>query len=328
MRGILLRGHGDPRQALRLEHVPDPPAPGPDELLVRVLARPVHPGDLHASPGAVPGLEGMGTVERVGRAVEAAGRLFPGMRVAFFPVLGTWAERVLVPAERATVLPADVPDAIGAQLHVNPLLAQMLLRAAYAAGAGPGQPMLLTTAADAVARLLAALALRAGMPVIGLASDGAHSAGLAALHPDMPVLTTDQADWRARLAQRLAGRPLRAVFDAAGDAASAESAAHLAPGGTLVAYGTAARAPAHIPAQAPRVAVVSLERWTALPPDQRREDLRGALDLARHYPHLFAVAARYDLDDADAAIAHARRPGEPGVVLLTSRSSAASWITL
>lgn len=65
----------------------DPPASGPDEVQVRVLSLPVHPGDLlgvagrYRAPGdtaAVPiggvrvGFDGMGTIAAVGSAVEAA----------------------------------------------------------------------------------------------------------------------------------------------------------------------------------------------------------------------------------------------------------------
>lgn len=54
------------------------------------------------------------------------------------------------------------------------------------------------------------------------------------------------------------------------------------------------------------------------------DEVRGALDLARTHPHPFDVAARYDLDDARAAAAHAQRAGRRGAVRLTSPAPAAT----
>jgi NADPH:quinone reductase-like Zn-dependent oxidoreductase len=338
MRSIRYHTFGVPEQVLQVGREAAPPPPGPDEVLIRVLVRPVHPGDLlgvagrYRTPadttpvpagGGRPGFEGMGLVEAVGGEAGRDGRLRPGMRVAFFPGAGAWGERTLVRSEFVTALPAAVPDAIGAQLHVNPLTAQMLLRAAHGAGVGPGNAMLLTAAGSAVAKLLAALALQAGLPVIGLvrSSDGVDE--LARLHPALHVIATDRADWRESLDRILGGQPLRAVFDAIGGELPSELFLRLAPGGTLVMYGDMSGQPLRIPAlmlpmRDLQIKGVSVGRWAGLPVEQRREDLRGALDLALRAPHLFEVAASYDLDEVAAAAAHAQRPGKRGAVLLTS----------
>lgn len=230
MRIVQYHQYGVPEEVLRVNAVAAPPAPGPDQVLVRVLARPVHPGDLlgvegrysGAAAGAPvaagagsPGFEGMGVIEAVGSAVPA-GRMAPGMRVAFFPAGGAWGELALVPAQFATALPDTVPDAVGAQLHVNPLTAQMLLRAAIQAGADAQGAIVLTAAGSGVAKLLAALALDQGLPVIGLVRSSAAVASLSSLHPRMSVVATDMPDWRASLEHALDGKPLRAVLDAVG----------------------------------------------------------------------------------------------------------------
>ena len=76
MRSVVYDRHGDPGQVLRLETEDTPPTPRPGEVLVRVLARPLHPGDLAGVVGfgdagpfgqpRSPGLEGMGIVEELG----------------------------------------------------------------------------------------------------------------------------------------------------------------------------------------------------------------------------------------------------------------------
>src|SRR6266705_1373514 len=84
---------------------------GADDVLVKVIARPIHPGDiqiLSALPQGgpvepipegtvrVPGFEGVGTIVRLGTNAKAAKKFREGQRVAFFPVNGSWGEYVVV----------------------------------------------------------------------------------------------------------------------------------------------------------------------------------------------------------------------------------------
>lgn len=339
MRSIHYHAYGRPEDVLRVDEVAEPAAPGPDEVRVRVLARPVHPGDLLGVAGRYrlpsdtapvpaggnrPGFEGMGIVDAVG--ANAAGRLRPGMRVAFFPGRGAWGELAVVPAQFVTALPDDVSDDAGAQLHVNPLTAQLLLRAAGAAGVGAQGAMVLTAAGSSVARMVAALALQVGLPVVGLVRGSTGAAALRDQLPDLPVVVTDGQDWQAALDRALAGRPLRAVLDAVGGELPSGLFPRLDAGGTLVTYGDMTGQPLSIPAlllpmRGLRIEGVSVGRWANLPAAQRAADVRGAVALARARPDLFDVAARYDLDDVREAAAHAQRAGKRGAVLLTSRAA-------
>src|SRR5712691_6517079 len=82
-----------------------------DDALVMVIARPIHHGDiqiLSALPQGgpvepipegtlrVPGLEGVGTIVRLGTNAKGAKRFSEGQRVAFFPAKGSWGEYVVV----------------------------------------------------------------------------------------------------------------------------------------------------------------------------------------------------------------------------------------
>src|SRR5579864_2805424 len=107
MRSIIYENYGEPSKVLQLRDVPDLPAPAAGEVLIRVHARPVHPGDLigvrgrYRAPGntadvapggARPGFEGAGVIEQVGHESK---ELKPGMRVAFFPAKWAWGEYVI-----------------------------------------------------------------------------------------------------------------------------------------------------------------------------------------------------------------------------------------
>ena len=119
---------------------------GPNDVVVKVSARPVHPGDiqiLSALPqggpvvpipeGAVriPGFEGIGTIVRLGKNPEAVKRFRVGQRVAFFPAMGSWAEYVVVRYDALLLIPDEIPDQIAAQMLINTITASVLIKAGH-----------------------------------------------------------------------------------------------------------------------------------------------------------------------------------------------------
>lgn len=115
MRAIVLESHGGP-EVLRVKEVPDP-TPGPEELLVEVVATAVNRADLlqrmglYPDPGPpadheIPGLEFAGRVVATGpRVVDRR----PGEVVMGVVTGGAYAE-LLVIHERQVM---EVPDAVG-----------------------------------------------------------------------------------------------------------------------------------------------------------------------------------------------------------------------
>jgi putative PIG3 family NAD(P)H quinone oxidoreductase len=112
MRAVVLRGHGGP-EVLSIEDVPDP-VPGPDEIVVDVVATALNRADilqrLGSYPGPpttfeVPGLEFSGRVSALGsRVVEWS----PGDAVMGLVSGGAYAERVAVHERQALAVPAAV----------------------------------------------------------------------------------------------------------------------------------------------------------------------------------------------------------------------------
>lgn len=98
-------------EALRLVQRDCPP-PGPGQVRIRMLARPVNLADLLLLDGrhvykpllpAVVGIEGAGLIEAVAEGVSLA----PGTLVAV-PSGGTWREQMIVPAAAVLALPPDL----------------------------------------------------------------------------------------------------------------------------------------------------------------------------------------------------------------------------
>jgi NADPH:quinone reductase-like Zn-dependent oxidoreductase len=121
MRAVRYHEHGGP-EVLTVEEV-DPPAAGPDEVVVDVAAAGVNPVDTYFREGAyepytlpmVPGVDAAGEVVAVGETVT---EYDPGDAVVATGLSmdhqGACAERVAVPTDRLAALPDDVdPVAAG-----------------------------------------------------------------------------------------------------------------------------------------------------------------------------------------------------------------------
>ncbi|HEX7746421.1 MAG TPA: NADPH:quinone reductase [Micromonosporaceae bacterium] len=190
MRAAVYRRHGPAGQVLAVEQI-DTPAPGPDEVRVRIVASGVNPTDWKARSGAVPmpgtaedsgwfqvpNQDGAGVIDAVGPGVDPA-RV--GERVwiylaAWLRPWGTAAQYTVVPADRAVPLPDGVPFELGASLGVPAMTAHRCL---FADGPVQGLTVLVAGGAGAVGHFAIQLARSAGARVISTVS-GPEKAELA-----------------------------------------------------------------------------------------------------------------------------------------------------
>ncbi|GAA0321630.1 NADP-dependent oxidoreductase [Actinoallomurus spadix] len=168
-----------PIEVLRVEEV-DRPVPGPGQVLVRVRAAAINPGEVSIRTGALhekwpatfPSGEGSdlaGIVEELGAGVTglAAGDEVIG----FTDDRASHAEFVLVEAGNLTPRPANVSWEQGGSLYVAGTTAYAAVRAV---AAGPGDTVVISAAAGGVGTIAVQLARRAGATVIGLASEANH----------------------------------------------------------------------------------------------------------------------------------------------------------
>ena len=139
MRAVQLTAFGTPVDGLECVDIPEPDAPGPNQVLIAVEYSPINPNDLMVAQGiyafrpplpAVIGNEGVGKVLAVGPGVENV-RL--GDRVLAPPSSFTWRERMVISAGGLFALPADADPQQLAMLAINPPTAALLLKIGRAA---------------------------------------------------------------------------------------------------------------------------------------------------------------------------------------------------
>lgn len=200
MKAVRFDRYGD-IDVLNVVEVPDP-APGEGEVLVRVRAAGINPGEatirkgLMADrwPATFPSGEGSdlaGVVEQAGPGVE---RWQPGDEViGFTNNRASHAELVVVEADNLTARPPGVPwDAAGA-LFVAGATAWAAVRAV---GAGAGDVVVISGAAGGVGTIAVQLARNAGATVIGLASEPHH--GWLRDHGAVPLAYGEGVEQRIR----------------------------------------------------------------------------------------------------------------------------------
>ncbi|MET8848926.1 medium chain dehydrogenase/reductase family protein [Amycolatopsis sp. NPDC004625] len=328
---IVLPGLVEP-DGLRVEHRELPPLAA-GEALLRVEASGVSFAEQQMRRGKyydqppfpfVPGYDVVGTV------LEAEDGALVGRRVAAMTKIGGWRSHLAVPAADLVPVP-DALDAADAETFVvNGITAyQMLHRTAKVRAGGT---ILVHGASGGVGSTLVQLARAAGIRVIGTAS--ARNSGV------VTALGATALDYRGDVPARvreLAPGGVDAVFDHVGGPGIVDSFRLLAPGGTLVAYGSASTVNT---GGNPKPAVLKLLArllwWNVLP--NRRgahfynvwggkrnlarfrarlaEDLTAVFALAAKGQLTAQVAARIPLTEAGKALALAESGTVTGKVVL------------
>ncbi|MGW8455829.1 medium chain dehydrogenase/reductase family protein [Streptomyces niveus] len=242
------------------------PAPGPGQVLLVMEASGVSFAEQQMRRGKyydqppypfTPGYDVVGTVAAVGTGGDTS---LVGRRFAVLTKTGGWASHLVVPAAELVELPDGVDAAEAETLVVNGITAmQMLHRVAHVKA---GQTVLVLGANGGVGSTLVQLARRAGARVIGTASarhqETVRELGAVPIDYRTPDLA---AEVRA-----IAPDGVDAVFDHIGGEGIVASFGLLAPGGTLVSYGTASTRDAEGSSKLPVLKLIArLQLWNALP---------------------------------------------------------------
>ncbi|MGW3015315.1 medium chain dehydrogenase/reductase family protein [Streptomyces longwoodensis] len=265
---VVLPGTVEP-EGLQLRHAAVPSA-GPGQVVVRMEATGVSFAEQQMRRGRyydqppfpfVPGYDVVGTVIATGPGVPAG---LAGTRVAALLKVGGWASHVVVDAADAVPVPDGIGAAQAETLVINGITAwQMLHRTARVRA---GQTVLVHGANGGVGSVLVQLARAAGAQVIGTAS-ARHHATLRERGVTPVDYRTEDVPARVRA---LAPGGVDAVFDHVGGRSVVDSWHLLAPGGTLVAYGSASTRDDQGSKQWPVLKLLGrVWAWNALPNGRR-----------------------------------------------------------
>jgi NADPH:quinone reductase len=238
MRAILADRHGGP-EVLRLTER-DLPVPGPGQLVVDVAAAGVNFADIYRRQGLRPyagdapfviGSEGSGTVVAAG---PDTGGLDQGDRVAWADVPGSYAEQVIVPADRAVPVPDGVELDVAAAVMLQGMTAHYLSHDAYPVARGDA--VVVHAAAGGVGLLLTqmvkmrdgvVIATTSTLPKAELAKDA--GADYLAGYDDFGAVAREVTG----------GDGAAAVYDGIGQATFDDGLAALRRRGYMVLYGAA-----------------------------------------------------------------------------------------
>lgn len=337
---IVLPGIGEPEQVQ--VHERPAPEPGPGQALVAVEATGVSFAEQQMRRGKyydqppfpfVPGYDLVGTVQGVGHGVDPS---WLGRRVAALTKIGGWASEAALEVGDLVPVPAGVDPAEAETLVVNGVTAWRMLH--RVARVKAGQTILVLGANGGVGSTLVQLARHAGVRVIGTAAAG-HHAAVRALGAEPIDYRSDDVPGQVRA---LAPQGVDAVFDHVGGPGIVDSYRLLAPGGTLVGYGTAATRDRRGNPRLPVLMLLArLTWWNLLPNGHRatffnlwaghrrraayqarlREDLEAVFGLLADGALTPQVAARLPLREAGAALRLAESGTVTGKVVLIPEGS-------
>jgi NADPH2:quinone reductase len=240
MRAVICEGFGGP-QALRIGEMPEPALPA-GKVLVDIHAASVSfmdclmvSGQYQLKPPTpfVPGTDGAGIVRAVGAGVTHVG---PGDRVACSDWFGAYAQAMVVPAHKVTVL----PDAV--DFEVASTVQHTYTTALYAlerrAAVQPGETVFVTGAAGWVGLAAVDFARQLGARVIaGVGSD--DKLELVRQYGAEATVNYRTENLRDRIKALTDGKGVDVCFDNVGGAVFADMSRLMNWGGRLMPIGFA-----------------------------------------------------------------------------------------
>ena len=327
MRAIVMSRHGGPEV---LETTEQPmPQPGPGDLLVDVAAAGVNYRDVYEREGQggyggpLPiraGVEGAGRIAAIGEGVEG---FAVGDRVAWVAAPGSYAERVVVKASRAVLVPDGLDDDVAAAALLQGMTAQYLSSDTYPVR--PGDSVLVHAAAGGVGLLLTQMVKRRGGRVIGTTSSDDKAALAREAGADEVI---GYEGFGERVRELTDGVGAAAVYDGVGKPTFDQSLSSLRPRGIMVLFGFAGGRPD--PFDPGRLAAASLYLTRPGLPSYtrtREELLARASDVFGHISEgdlAVRIGGRYALEDAPRAHQDLEARRTTGKLLLEMRGQSAT----
>ena len=308
MRAAYYEANGSAREVLRVAEV-ETPQPGPGEVRVKLKASGVNPSDVKsraginrkiAFPRVIPHSDGAGEIEAVGEGVAAA-RV--GERVWVWNgqwrrAFGTAAQSIVLPAEQAVPLPANITMEAGACLGIP---AYTGYQAVVLAGVGEGATVLIAAGAGAVGHYAIQFAKKRNATVITTVSSP-EKAALARQAGADHVIDYKREDVGERVMAITGKRGADAVIEMDLAANAKLLPGVLTPNGVVAIYGGSAPEPA-IPFQFLLQNSITLKFFLVylMPPDLRARATADITHMLERGELIHNVAQTFDLGDIVAA---------------------------
>ena len=247
MKAIVCEAYGGP-EVLAWREVPDPPPPGPGEVLLRLLARGVQYVDVLMAAGTyqfrpeppfIPGSEAAGEVLAVGPGVT---RFHPGDQVMSRHRLGAFAERAVVPESACESVPAGLSlEQAGVFRAAHATAYHALLQRGRLAG---GEWVLIHGAAGGIG--IAAIQVAKLMGARVIATAGTEAKRAACLEEGADHAIPYAGGFLDAVKALTGGRGVDIVYDPIGAGVTEDSLRCLAWGGRLLILGFLGGGPANI----------------------------------------------------------------------------------
>lgn len=230
---------GSPKDVLKVEYkVLEPPKD--NEILVRMLARPINPSDLLPIRGAyshrislpnIPGYEGVGIVEDVGSLVS---HHLIGKRVLPLRGEGTWQEFVKTSAEFAVSIPDSINDITASQMYINPITA--LVTCTEVLKLRPNDVLLVNACGSSIGHIFTQLSKVLGFRLIAVTRNNKYTEDLLHLGASY-VIDTSKVPLYKTVMELTNGTGADAAIDSVGGSSGNELAFCLHPNGNFLTIG-------------------------------------------------------------------------------------------
>ena len=231
MRAIHLSAYGNPIDGLGMADVPEPKAPGANEVLVAQGVYPARP----ELPSVI-GNEGGGRVLAVGPGVT---NVAVGDRVVPTRSSWVWRERMVIPAAGLFALPRGADPKQLAMLAINPPTASLLL--SDYVDLNRGDFVVQNAANSGVGRWVIAFAKTRGLKTVNIVRRAELVTDLQAAGGD--VVVVDGPEVTQEIKKAVGNARIRLALDGVSGPATGVLASLLAPDGMLVAYSAMSGSP-------------------------------------------------------------------------------------
>src|SRR5215469_10032673 len=235
MKAVRIHTFGGP-EVLQLDEAPQT-EPSENQALVRVMAAGINFIDVYQRTGLykvplpyTPGMEGAGTIEKVGPGCDLA----PGTRVAWAMAPGAYAEYTTVPAAKLVPIPDGVGFDAAAAVMLQGMTAHYLSESTFPAKSG--DVALVHAGAGGTGLLLIQLLKSKGATVYTTVSTADKAKLAKQAGADETILYKDE-DFVARVKELTGGKGVNVVYDSVGLTTYQGGFEVLRPRGMLVLFG-------------------------------------------------------------------------------------------